>query len=84
MANEIRELAEYAQPFGVKVAIYPHVNTFVETIAHSVKLAEIIDRQNAGVIFNTCHLLKAEGEEGWREKALSALPYIYMVSINVP
>ncbi|MFW6370106.1 MAG: sugar phosphate isomerase/epimerase family protein, partial [Bacteroidota bacterium] len=65
-----------------KVAIYPHVNTYVETVAHSVKLAGMIDRENAGVIFNTCHLLKAEGEEGWQEKALAALPYIYMVSIN--
>lgn len=82
VANEIRDLAEFAKSFGVKVAIYPHVNTFVETVAHSIKLAEMIDRDNAGVIFNTCHLLKAEGEEAWQEKALAALPYIYMVSIN--
>ena len=82
VAKEIRYLAEYSKPFGVKVAIYPHVNTYVETVAHSVKLAKMTDRENAGVIFNTCHLLKAEGEEGWQEKALAALPYIYMVSIN--
>lgn len=80
--KEIRDLAEYSKPFGVKVAVYPHVNTFVETVAHSVELAKMIDRENAGVIFNTCHLLKAEGEEGWQEKALAALPYIFMVSVN--
>ena len=29
-----------------------------------------------------CHLLKVEGEEGWEEKLLTALPYLYMISIN--
>lgn len=26
--------------------------------------------------------MKVEGEAGWKEKALEALPYLYMVSIN--
>ena len=82
IAGGIRELADFAEPYHVKIAIYPHVNNYCETTAHSIRLAKMINRKNVGVIFNTCHLLKVEGEEGWQEKALAALPYLYMVSIN--
>ena len=78
----IRELADFAAPYSVKIAIYPHVGFYCERSAHSVELAKMVDRNNVGAIFNTCHLLKTEGEEGWEEKALAALPYLYMVSIN--
>jgi len=81
-AKGIQELADFAAPFKVKVAIYPHVNNYCEKSTHSIKLAKMINRDNVGVIFNTCHLLKVEGEEGWEEKAMTALPYLFMVSIN--
>lgn len=82
LAKAIQELADFAAPFGVRVAIYPHINNYCETSAHSVRLAKMIDRENVGAIFNTCHLLKVEGEEGWEQKLLEALPYLYMISIN--
>jgi sugar phosphate isomerase/epimerase len=78
----IRELADFAAPLNIDIAIYPHVNFYCETLEHAMDLAERIDRKNAGVIFNICHLLKVEGEEGWKEKALAALPQLFMVSIN--
>ena len=81
-ARGIQELADFAAPYNVKIAIYPHVNNYCEKSAHSIKMAKMINRDNVGVIFNTCHLLKVEGEEGWEDKALVALPYLYMVSIN--
>ena len=81
-AKGIQELADFAAPYNVKVAIYPHANNYCETSAHSIQLAKLINRDNVGVIFNTCHLLKVEGEEGWEDKALAAVPYLYMVSIN--
>ena len=31
---------------------------------------------------NLCHLLKVEGEKGWEEKVLAAMPHTFMVSIN--
>ncbi len=82
VAEGIRELADYAARYGAKVAVYPHANNYCETIHHAVKLAELAGRENAGLVFNACHLLKVEGEEGWKEKALAALPHLYMVSIN--
>ncbi len=82
LARAIGELADFAAPYGVKIAIYPHVNTYCETSEHSVRLAKMANRPNVGAIFNTCHLLKVEGEEGWEQKLLNALPYLYMISIS--
>ncbi len=81
-AAGIRDLAAYASSFNVKVAIYPHAGNYCEKSTHAIKLATMINRENAGVVFNTCHFLKSEGEEGIEEKALAAIPYLFMVSIN--
>lgn len=82
LAKGIQELADFAAPYNVKVAIYPHVNNYCETIEHCVKMAKLVDRDNFGVVFNTCHMLKVEGEANWEEKLVSAMPYIYMISLN--
>jgi sugar phosphate isomerase/epimerase len=81
-AKGIQNLADFAAEYNVKIAIYPHVNNYCEESAHTVKLVKLIDRNNVGVIFNTCHFLKVEGEYGWEGKILNALPYLYMVSIH--
>ncbi|MFY0626799.1 MAG: sugar phosphate isomerase/epimerase [Reichenbachiella sp.] len=78
----IQELADFAAPFNVKIAIYPHVNLYVEEVGHSVKLAQMANRKNVGAIFNTCHFLKKEGEEGWQQKLKNAVPYLFMVSLS--
>jgi sugar phosphate isomerase/epimerase len=82
VASAVAELADYAATYGVKIAIYPHINNYCETSEHSVQLAKMTGRDNVGAIYNTCHLLKVEGEDGWKEKLLYALPYLYMISIN--
>jgi sugar phosphate isomerase/epimerase len=82
LAKGIQELADFAVDYNVKVAIYPHANNYCETIEHCVKMAKLVDRKNFGVVFNTCHMLKVEGEQGWEDKLVSAMPYIYMISLN--
>jgi len=82
LAKAIGELADFAAPYGVKIAIYPHVGNYCETSEHSVRLAKMANRPNVGAIFNTCHLLKVEGEAGWEQKLLNALPWLYMISIS--
>lgn len=81
-AKGIQELTDYAATYNVKVAIYPHVNNYCETVEHCVKLAKLVDRSNFGIVFNTCHMLKVEGEKGWEEKLIQAMPHIFMISIN--
>jgi len=82
LAKGIQELADFAAKYNVKVAIYPHVNNYCETIEHCVQMAKLVDRENFGVVFNTCHMLKVEGEANWEEKLVDAMPYIYMISLN--
>jgi sugar phosphate isomerase/epimerase len=81
VVKAIQEMADFAAPYGVKIAVYPHVNVYCETSEHSVRLAKMVDRDNVGAIFNLCHLLKKEGEKGWEQKLTDALPYLYMISI---
>ena len=82
LVKAVQDLADFAAPYGVKIAIYPHINNYCETLEHSVRLAKMTDRDNVGAIFNTCHLLKVEGEKGWEQKLVDAIPYLYMISIN--
>ena len=80
--DAIRDLSYHAALFEVEIAIYPHVDFYCEESLHSVELALGVDRVNVGVVFNTCHFLKVEGEEGWEEKLEKTLPFLRMVSIN--
>lgn len=81
VVKAIQELADFAAPYGVKLAVYPHVNVYCETTEHSLRLAKLAKRNNVGSVFNLCHLLKKEGAEGWEQKLDESLPYLYMLSI---
>jgi len=77
----LRELSDYALSYGVRLCAYPHINTYCETVAHSVKLAEMVDRKNYGAAMNLCHLLKVEGSEGIEAKIREFAPYFFAVNI---
>jgi sugar phosphate isomerase/epimerase len=81
-AGLLAELADYAAQFGVKLAIYPHVNFYCEDIDHVLKLVKLTNRPNLGAVFNLCHFLKVEGEERLEEQVRKALPYLFMVSLS--
>jgi sugar phosphate isomerase/epimerase len=78
----LRDLADYALPFGVKLGVYPHIYMYCETVEHSVKLANIVDRNNFGAVMNLCHLLRVEGSEGIEEKIKEVTPFLIAVNIN--
>ncbi len=77
----LRELSDYAASYGVRLCTYPHINTYCETVAHSVKLAVMVDRKNYGAAMNLCHLLKVEGSEGIDMKIKEFAPYLFAVNI---
>ncbi len=81
VVKAIQDLADFAAPYGVRIAAYPHVDVYCETTGHSLRLAKMADRDNVGAVFNLCHLLKAEGAQGWEQKLSEALPFLYMISI---
>ncbi len=61
----IRNLADFVNSLNIEIAIYPHVNFYCETVEHALNIAQMCERENVGIVYNLCHLLKAEGEEGW-------------------
>ena len=81
LVKAMQELADISAPHGVRIAVYPHVDVYCETLEHSLRLAKMAGRENVGAIFNLCHLLKKEGADGWEQKLVEALPYLYMISI---
>lgn len=81
LVPKLRELADYAAGFDVKLCVYPHVGYYNETLAHAVKLAKLVDRKNYGATLNLCHLLKVEGSEGIAEKIENSISYLFAVNI---
>jgi len=78
----LREIADLARPYGVKVALYPHVNDWLERLDDAVRVAKAVDRPNLGVMFNLCHWLKLEDEQTLEAQLQAALPHLLAVSIN--
>ncbi len=80
--DALRRIADEANKWNVRVAIYPHTGNWVCRVDHAVRLAKLVKRPNFGVIFNLCHWLKNEGPEHLRETLRDALPYLFVVTIN--
>jgi sugar phosphate isomerase/epimerase len=58
----LRRLADLAAPKGVRVAIYPHTDAWVERVEDTIRLARKCHRDNVGGTFNLCHFLQVDGE----------------------
>ena len=78
----LREMAGMAQPHGVRLALYPHVNNWLERVEDAVRVAKKVDRPNVGVMFNLCHWLKIGDESQVRVLLKAAMPHLFAVSIN--
>ncbi len=78
----LREIADMAHESGLKIALYPHANMYVETFADSVRIARKVNRRNVGGSFNLCHWLKVDGDIDYRPILKESLPYLFLVSIN--
>ena len=78
----IRQIADAAHESGLKIALYPHANFYVETFADSVRIARKVNRRNVGGSFNLCHWLKVEGDIDYRPILKKSLPKLFLVSIN--
>ncbi len=79
----LREIAEYAEPHGVKIALYPHTGLWLERVEDAIRVADKMNRADVGVTFNLCHWLKVEGAERDPEPVLkAAMPRLMFVTIN--
>ena len=78
----LREVAEMAAEAGLRVAIYPHYGFWCERVEDAVRVAKKVDRRNVGVTFNLCHWLRVDDEKNLRPLLESAMPYLFVVTIN--
>lgn len=78
----IGELADMAADAEVRIALYPHYAFWLERMEDAVRVAERVNRPNVGVTFNLCHWLRVDDEKNMLPLIQSAMPYLYVVSIN--
>jgi sugar phosphate isomerase/epimerase len=77
-----RELADYAKRFGVRLAIYHHVNIWCERADHAARIARKCDRDNIGFCANLFHWRRTDPEGDISLLAKSTLPHVFLVTIN--
>jgi sugar phosphate isomerase/epimerase len=78
----LNRIASLAQPYGVRVALYPHVNNWLERVEDAIRVARKVDRPNTGVMFNLCHWMKTGDEARLQPLLEAALPKLFAVTIN--
>ena len=80
--EKLRELADFAGPRGVRIALYPHTWFWLERTSDAVRLANRINLPSVGATFNLCHWLKVEGDGDAEATLRAAMPRLFFVSIN--
>ena len=78
----LREIADMAAPYGVRVALYHHVRAWLERFEDNLRVAKKVDRANVGAMFNLCHWSKVGDEAALPGVLRSGLPQLMAVSIN--
>ncbi len=78
----IWEIADMAEELGLRVALYPHINTWLERVEDAVRVAKKVNRKNVGVTFNLCHWLRVDNEKNMKPLLETAIPYLFLVTIN--
>ncbi len=78
----VREIADEAAAQGVRIALYPHKDFFVETAEEALCIVKQVDRPNVGLTINLCHELAAGNAERMDEIVKACAPHLFYVSIN--
>ncbi len=77
-----RELADYARPYGVRIAIYPHVNIWCERVDHAARIAKQCERENLGICFNLFHWQRTDPQADLNALVRDVMPQLFLVTIN--
>lgn len=77
-----RQLADYANHYGVRLAIYHHVNIWCERADHATRIAKQCDPENFGVCFNFFHWLRTDPDGDLPALVKEALPSLFLVTVN--
>lgn len=80
----LQMISVWSKKAGLQVAIYPHLNFYVERTDHALQLAKKVNRKNVGLSFNLCHWLATTNltERTHLKSHLKELkPYLKMMTI---
>lgn len=78
----VSEIADVAHEHDVRVALYPHTDFWLEKVEDAVRVAQKVNRRNAGVTLNLYHWLKTDKLVNMESAIEKAMPYLFMVTIN--
>lgn len=77
-ADAVREIADLAAAFHLRVAVYP----YYKSVQEAVCVARKAERKNVGVIFSLAFFSLTEDEKDIEATLKSAMPWLYAVNIN--
>ncbi|MBE6931210.1 MAG: sugar phosphate isomerase/epimerase [Ruminococcaceae bacterium] len=77
----LREVAEYAAKFGVRLCIETHSGSLTMTIRDTVRLIQDVSMSNVGILFDYAWV-ELGGAEFGAEAVRAAAPYIFHVHIK--
>jgi sugar phosphate isomerase/epimerase len=84
----VQEMADKAKTYGLKVALYPHIWFWLESVEDAIRVAAKVNRPNLGMAFNLPHYLatqyyaRQDPNKNFRMWAEKARPYLFAVSVN--
>ena len=84
----LRDIADLAQRYGVRVMVYPHIWFWLQSPDDALRVLRQVARPNAGMTFNLCHYLATQFYEGQDPRrnfaawAAKATPYVFALSVN--
>jgi len=78
----VQDLADFAKPYGIRIAIYHHIGFLVQTAEDSYRIATKVNRDNVGSVLNLCHYLRTASEDDLTKTVDMTLSKLFVVSIN--
>lgn len=82
MVETVREVVAMATARGVRVVMYPHDETAIETVEEALALIEAVGRPELKASLHLCHELKAGNRDRLAQVIAAAAPQLTLASIN--
>ena len=78
----LRAMSDQARDSGAQLLLYPHLGSWIERIEDSIRVADMVNRPNVGVMFNLCHWLRVDKSRDYQPLLKQVMPRLWAVSIN--
>lgn len=78
------QIGTWANAAGLQVALYPHVDYYVERPDHALRLVQRVNQPNVGLSFNLCHWLATRNasQTDWKSLLTTLKPHLKMMTIS--